>query len=144
MVQTDKLYFNDIDAKGNNYLSSFETPFNNIQKAIKMDKNKIAILYVDDRKKNGIYIIEIKDIKNIQLNINIKLEIEFPHSSCLYLNNYFIICDYNNSIFIYDIKDNYKLIQQIDNSHNEDIKGIVELSDGTFASYETCLIKIWK
>ena len=52
MVQTDKLYFNDIDAKGNNYLSSFETSFNNIQKAIKMDKNKIAILYVDDRKKN--------------------------------------------------------------------------------------------
>ena len=31
--------------------SSFETPFNNIQKAIKMDKNKIVILYVDDRKK---------------------------------------------------------------------------------------------
>ena len=76
--------------------------------------------------------------------MNIKLEIEFPYSLCLYLNHYFIILDYINSIFIYDIKDNYKLVQQIDNSHNEDIKGIVELSDGTFASYETCLIKIWK
>ena len=51
MIQTDKLYFYDIDDKGNNFLNSFETPFNNIQKAIKMDKNKIAILYVDDRKK---------------------------------------------------------------------------------------------
>ena len=58
------------------------------------------------------------------------------------MNHYFIICDYNNSIFIYDIKDNYKLDQQIDNSHNENIERIVELSDSTFASYETCLIKI--
>lgn len=145
MVETDKLYFYDIDDKENNYLNSFETPFNAIQKAIKMGENKIAILYVDNRnKKNGIYIIEIKDIKNIQLNINIKLEIKFPRSLCLYLNQYFIICDSNNSIFIYDIKNNYKLVQQIDNSHNENIEGIVELSDGTFASYETSLIKIWK
>ena len=59
------------------------------------------------------------------------------------MNHYFIIRDYINSIFIYDIKDNYKLVQQIDNSHNENIEGIVELSDDTFASFETCLIKIW-
>ena len=55
----------------------------------------------------------------------------------------FLVGGVSKDIRIYR-NDNYECIQEINDTHNDEIKGFIELKDGSFASFskdET--IKIW-
>ena len=55
----------------------------------------------------------------------------------------FIVGGASKDIRIYII-DNYECIQIIENAHNNDIKGFIELKDGSIASFsKDKTIKIW-
>ena len=49
----------------------------------------------------------------------------------------------SNDILIY-YKDNYKLIKRIENAHNKDINGFIQLNNGSILSYsDDRQIKLW-
>ena len=55
----------------------------------------------------------------------------------------FLVGGGSKNIRIYR-NDNYECIQEIKNAHNDDIKGFIELKDGSIASFsDDQTIKIW-
>ena len=49
----------------------------------------------------------------------------------------------SNDILIY-YKENYKLIKRIENAHNKDINGFIQLNNGSILSYsDDRQIKLW-
>ena len=100
----------------------------------------------------SIFILEINDINKINVIKEIKNSSEYSayDSICLCQNNFLILGTRNGNMYFYDTSQNFELIKTIEKTYqvNKDseasINGIVELSDGAFASFgEDNKIKIW-
>ena len=114
--------------------------------SINENKNIIGVGCED-----GAYILQVNHINDIQIIKEIKILYEnlIFDTLCLYHNYFLILGTRCGRMYFYDIN-NYELIKNITNVHqidkdsNASINGIVELSDGSFASFgEDRKIKIW-
>jgi WD40 repeat protein len=150
IVGTDLLYLYDIgDNKNINKISSFNIRAKcwNSMIIINADKNLIGVGSGD-----RILILQINDFLQFKIikEININYESSCYDALCLYQNDFLIIGMRYGNIHIFDINNNYELINTIKDAHkvikdsDASINGIIELSDGVFASYgEDKKIKIW-
>ena len=103
-------------------------------------KSNIYILTIDEKEKNPIkYVIKIPN------------ETSFIDALCLYQNNILIAGSRAGNLYFYSINNgNCQFFKKLENAHkyNKDsdigINGIIELSDGAFATYGgDKKIKIW-
>ena len=103
----------------------------------KLDEDRII---VKGNKKNSLKVISI-------LNLNIIKEINNPFQcngiTLIEDKGIFIVGGVSNDIRIYR-NDNYECIQTIQNAHDDEIKGFIELKDCSIASFsKDKKIKIW-
>ena len=156
IIGAEQLYFYNIGNSYNNINNGInlknKSTFNikplcwNTMISINENKNIIGVGC-----ENITYILQVDDINDIKILKEIKILYENStfDSLCLYFNNFLILGTRKGNIFFYDIN-NFELINKIENAHQIDkdsgasINGIVELSDGAFASFgEDRKIKIW-
>ena len=105
----------------------------------RLDKDRIIIGGNDNE--YGITIISIKEKKIIN-----SVENNFTCWAICFIPNMNIILygGINNNLFVCR-SDNYELIQEIQNAHDGNIRGITQLKNGLIASCsEDCKIKVWK
>ena len=151
IVGADKLYLYNIEDSNHK-----DTKFKNKSSFnIKPLCWNSMIIINENKNLNGIgcegcaFILQVNSIDSIKI---IK-EIKIPRTCdclCLYLNTFLILGSRNGNIYFYDYNNNYELIKTIEAAHqlnkdsNASINGIIELSDGSFASFgEDKEIKIW-
>lgn len=154
IVANDKLYFYEnfhsesskgssppvynTKATGSNAFAVIDKSSNNLIVAVGSDKKTVLIEI-----KN---IFEIKKLKDIKISSDIT-----QHDAlCLYQEEFLIIGLRSGNIYIFNLINNYELMKTINNAHifkdkyKCSINGIIELSNGSFASYgEDGIIKIW-
>ena len=99
---------------------------------------------------NSAYILQVNDLDKINIIKEIKIYYEtYPYEAlCVYQKDFLIIGMRYGNIHFFDINNNYELIKTIQSAHKivkgASINGVIELSDGSFASYgEDKIIKIW-
>ena len=105
----------------------------------RLDKDRIIIGGNDNE--YGMTIISIKEKKIIN-----SVENNFTCWAICFIPNMNIILygGINNNLFVCR-SDNYELIQEIQNAHDGNIRGITQLKNGLIASCsEDCKIKVWK
>ena len=111
--------------------------------------NNLIVAVGSDKKTVIIEIKNIFEIKKIK-DIKISSDITQHDALCLYQEEFLIIGLRSGNIYIFNLINNYELMKTINNAHifkdkyKCSINGIIELSNGSFASYgEDGIIKIW-
>jgi len=92
-------------------------------------------------------IVGDRDLKIFSLSLKNIVKIKIPFRCCgikvIAEKGIFFIVGESKNILIYRI-DNFELIQTIENAHKKDINGLIELKDGSIASFsDDGKIKIW-